>query len=71
MDFDVASRRVETKMEETVSGKGGQVTNLDLPEAHGRPNMVYGLNLQTSQLPCHLPFSYSTILYQIGQVSHL
>ena len=35
--------------------QGGQMINLDLQKAHGLPNMVYGLDLQTSQLPYHIP----------------
>ena len=44
MKADVASRRVETKMEENVWSQGG-------PKAHGLPNMVIVLDLQTRQLP--------------------
>ena len=54
MEFDVASRRDKTRMEETVFRQGGQVTNLDPPEAHDLPYKVYGFDLQSSQLPCHI-----------------
>ena len=52
---DVASRRVETKMEERKSGvrvvRWPTLTFWRLPKAHGLPNMVFGLDLQTRQLP--------------------
>ena len=55
MKADVASRRVETKMEERMSGvrvvRWPTLTFWKLPKAHGLPNMVIGLDLQTRQLP--------------------
>ena len=55
MKADVASRRVETKMEERKSGvrvvRWPTLTFWKLPKVHGLPNMVFGLDLQTRQLP--------------------
>ena len=55
MKADVASRRVETKMEERESGvrvvRWPTLTFWKLPKAHGLPNMVFVLDLQTRQLP--------------------
>ena len=55
MKAGVASRRVETKMKERESGvrvvRWPTLTFWKLPKAHGLPNMVFGLDLQTRQLP--------------------
>ena len=55
MKVDVASRRVEAKMEERDSGvrvvRWPTLTFCKLPKAHGLPNMVNDLDLQTRQLP--------------------
>ena len=55
MKADVASRRVETKMEERKSGvrvvRWPTLTFWKLPKAHSLPNMVFGLDLQTRLLP--------------------
>ena len=55
MKADVASRRVEAKMEERDSGvrvvRWPTLTFWKLPKAHGLPNTVNGLDLQTRQLP--------------------
>ena len=55
MKADVASRRVETKMEERMSGvrvvRWPTLTFWKLPKAQGLPYMVIVLDLQTRQLP--------------------
>ena len=55
MKADVASRRVEAKMEERDPRvrvvRWPTLTFWKLPKAHGLPNMVNGLDLQTRQLP--------------------
>ena len=54
MDLMLLQGEMRPEWKRQCLSQGGQVTNFDLPEAHVLPYKVYGLDLQTSQLPCHI-----------------